>query len=193
MTISTISESSAEQSTETSGRGGEKSGGPSRSGRKTREGTPIENQRARTQIRRSRSQGTESHYCSSFKQIAMKWNQLVFFLLLLLMERWGRNRCWLESTMPRTRSTSPNWLRKYPNWRWRYRFLVVNQSSQLWTGLIWNCFFVFLLQNEVNIAEGELSMVEDSDRIRELVERVGDLKAEVTIAMMPIIRINHCM
>jgi hypothetical protein len=29
------------------------------------------------------------------------------------------------------------------------------------------------------LTEGELSMVEDSDRVRELQDRIGDLKAEV--------------
>ena len=31
----------------------------------------------------------------------------------------------------------------------------------------------------MNITDGELSMMEDSDRIRELQDRIGDLKAEV--------------
>lgn len=35
------------------------------------------------------------------------------------------------------------------------------------------------MKNEVNIAEGELSMVDDNERIRELQDRVGDLKAEI--------------
>ena len=35
------------------------------------------------------------------------------------------------------------------------------------------------VQNEQMLTEGELSMVEDSDRVRELQDRIGDLKAEV--------------
>jgi len=37
------------------------------------------------------------------------------------------------------------------------------------------------MKNEVNIAEGELSMVDDDERIRELQDRVGDLKAEIEL------------
>lgn len=42
-------------------------------------------------------------------------------------------------------------------------------------------FFNFLKcqKNEQMLTEGELSMVEDSDRVRELQDRIGDLKAEV--------------
>lgn len=44
---------------------------------------------------------------------------------------------------------------------------------------------LFDSQNEVNIAEGELSMVDDNERIRELQDRVGDLKAEVLNVFRP--------
>ena len=39
------------------------------------------------------------------------------------------------------------------------------------------------MKNEQLLTEGELSMVDkDSERVRELQDRVGDLKAEVTAA-----------
>ena len=34
-------------------------------------------------------------------------------------------------------------------------------------------------QNETMLTEGELSMVEDSDSVRDLQDRIGELKAEV--------------
>lgn len=40
------------------------------------------------------------------------------------------------------------------------------------------CFFS-KPQNEQMVTEGELSMVEDSDRVRELQDRIAELKAEV--------------
>lgn len=82
--------------------------------------------------------------------------------------------------MPNILSTSPSWARKYLNLKWRLVFeLDFSNSNNVLKRAPHTFFTIYFSKNEQMLTEGELSMVEDSDRVRELQDRIGDLKAEV--------------
>lgn len=96
--------------------------------------------------------------------------------------RWERIRCWLGFMTLNILSTLPNWVRKYLNSKWRFVFdclFRIPPAFQPNNVNSWISSISGIPKNEQMLTEGELSMVEDSDRVRELQDRIGDLKAEV--------------